>query len=239
MIVPGVSVHELLPRVAGVGADNAILSLAYDVAAHELYYTVNTTIMAVRGAPPPSPSQYSAAHALTSVLSNTSIHTQSGAHSITRATSTLTNAHPHTHAQLPLSHDGTKSTGPARVVIDFAPRGVQSLVVEWNGVGGVGNAGGGGAPDAFFCLFDNVNRSSGSLVRAPLASLAKQTILVNQTLPVRTTSPFLVHALIPFCGLPPPPPPPHTHTHTHHHRRRRRHHHHHHHHHILLCFSTS
>ena len=76
---------------------------------------------------------------------------------------------------LRLTADGTKSKGSPRVVADFAPRGVQSLVIEWSGVGGVGNAGN-GKPDAFFCLFDSVNRSSGSLVRAPLAALAKQTV---------------------------------------------------------------
>ena len=48
------------------------------------------------------------------------------------------------------------ASGPAVTVVDFAPRGVQSLVVDWE------------TDTAYFCLFDGVNRSSGSLVSAAL-----------------------------------------------------------------------
>ena len=80
---------------------------------------------------------------------------------------------------LPLSADGSKAAGKPVQVADFAPRGVQSLVVDWSD-----------SPTAYFCLFDNINRTSGSLVRAPLGNPHKSQILVNTTLSVMSGRPF-------------------------------------------------
>jgi hypothetical protein len=68
-----------------------------------------------------------------------------------------------------LSADGTKPNGK-RIVADFAPSGVQNLIVDWS------TTIGGGDYMAYFCLFDGPNRTAGSLVRAPLSTYSVQSI---------------------------------------------------------------
>lgn len=79
---------------------------------------------------------------------------------------------------LPLSSDGKKPTGPAEIVADFTPSGVQNLVVDW------------ARSTAYFCLFDGANRTTGSLVRAPLSTPKQYDVLINQTLSVLSGRPF-------------------------------------------------
>lgn len=97
-----------------------------------------------------------------------------------------------------VSKDGTTVVKPPTVVADFAPRGVQSLVVLWP-KDGIVNLGASdqwdqqpaAAPEAFFCVFNNANRSDGgSLVRAPLTDPTRYTLLVNETLSVVSGRPF-------------------------------------------------
>jgi hypothetical protein len=79
--------------------------------------------------------------------------------------------------RLPLAPDGTKPTGPAEEVADFAPRGVQNLVVDW------------ASSTAYFCLF-GADRRTGSLVRAPLRRPKDFDVLVNGTLSVLSGKPY-------------------------------------------------
>ena len=125
LLQPGVAVHELIPRDADATVDRSILSLAYSGSRHRVYYTVNTTLMA-----------------------------------------------------LPLSPDGTAPVDKPKVLADFAPSGVQNLVVDWK------------STTAYFCLFDGPNRTAGSLVRAPLDKPTNYEILINSTLSVLSGRPF-------------------------------------------------
>eukprot|EP01046_Picozoa_sp_COSAG06_P014810 COSAG06_NODE_929_length_11465_cov_4.106722_5_plen_1452_part_00 len=81
---------------------------------------------------------------------------------------------------LTLSADGTKPTGTPKVLADFAPSGVQSLVVDWASP----------TATAYFCLFDGPNRTAGSLVRAPLDDPKSYAVLINSTLTVLSGRPF-------------------------------------------------
>ena len=67
---------------------------------------------------------------------------------------------------------------PQVTVAEFTPRGVQSLVVDWD------------TDIAYFCLFDGRNRTSGSLVSAPLDDATTLTVLVNRTLSTLNGAPF-------------------------------------------------
>jgi hypothetical protein len=90
---------------------------------------------------------------------------------------------------LQLSKDGTTALAPPTTVADFAPRGVQSLVVEWPTA--TQTRATGAAATAYFCLFNNATTSAGgSLVVAPLADPARYTLLVNSTLAVLSGLPF-------------------------------------------------
>ena len=79
---------------------------------------------------------------------------------------------------LPVATDGRSATGPAVTIAQFTPRGVQSLVVDW------------ATDTAYFCLFDGANRTSGSLVSAPLDDPTTPTVLVNQSLSTLNGAPF-------------------------------------------------
>ena len=125
LLQPGVAVHELIPRDADATVDRSILSLAYSGSRHRVYYTVNTTLMA-----------------------------------------------------LALSPDATKPVDQPKVLADFAPSGVQNLVVDWK------------STTAYFCLFDGPNRTAGSLVRAPLDEPKNYEILINSTLSTLSGRPF-------------------------------------------------
>ena len=63
-------------------------------------------------------------------------------------------------------------------VAQFTPRGVQNLVVDW------------ATDTAYFCLFDGANRTSGSLVSAPLDDPTTLTVLVNRSLSTLNGAPF-------------------------------------------------
>jgi hypothetical protein len=86
-----------------------------------------------------------------------------------------------TLVSLAVKAGGTKPDGEPQVVADFAPSGVQNLIVDWSSSP---------SPTAYFCLFDGPNRTAGSLVRAPLNTPKKYEVLINSTLSVLSGRPF-------------------------------------------------
>ena len=86
--------------------------------------------------------------------------------------------------RMTVSADGSKPVGDPKLVADFAPSGVQNLVVDWS------KTVGGSDHTAYFCLFDGPNRTAGSLVRAPLSDPKSYQVLINASLSVLSGRPF-------------------------------------------------